>query len=229
MRWPPEPGDLGQRPDGGGLCHFPPDPAAWRDWLGAHHHIAAECWLVLPKKGSGLAGVSVAAAVEEALCWGWIDSRPLKIDDRRWALRFTPRKVGSVWSKVNKGRIARLIADGRMQPAGLAKIEAAQRDGSWATLDAADAMELPADLEAALRADPLAAEGFNAIAPSQVKQIIYWVGDARNSAPVNAVAFGAYDLTDRCVRLTGQSLSPELQAVCNEQFADVLEQFGYEV
>ena len=182
MRWPPEPGDLGERPDGGGPCHFPPDPEAWRAWLGEHHHVRTECWLVLPKKGSGLAGVSVAEAVEEALCWGWIDSRPLKIDDRCWALRFTPRKVGSVWSKVNKGRIERLIADGRMQPAGLAKIEAAQRDGSWATLDAADAMALPADLEAALRADPLAAEGFNAVAPSQVKQIIYWVGDARRTS-----------------------------------------------
>jgi uncharacterized protein YdeI (YjbR/CyaY-like superfamily) len=97
--------------------------------------------------------------VEEALCYGWIENVGGKVDDERTMLLFSPRRKGSVWSKPNKERVARLIANGSMRKPGLDKIEAAKADGSWAALDDVDAMILPDDLAAALRANPAGASG----------------------------------------------------------------------
>ena len=102
----PEPGDAGAWTDGVAFL-FPLDRATWRTWLEANHATEPRVWVVLTKKGSGLAGIGAAEAAEEALCFGWIDSRPGKIDAARWMLQFTPRRPGSVWSKINKDRPGR--------------------------------------------------------------------------------------------------------------------------
>jgi uncharacterized protein YdeI (YjbR/CyaY-like superfamily) len=107
------------------------DRAEWRAWLEANHANSPGAWLVLCKKGSGLASVSYDEAVEECLCFGWIDSKVMTIDAKRYKQLVTPRKPRSGWSASNRARVERLIREGRMAPAGLAKIEAAKAGGSW--------------------------------------------------------------------------------------------------
>jgi uncharacterized protein YdeI (YjbR/CyaY-like superfamily) len=155
------------------------DPAEWRRWLERHHATSEGIWLVIAKKGSGLTTVSQAEAVEEALCFGWIDAKAHPLDESRWKQWFGRRRPGSGWSAVNKRRIEQLIADGRMAPAGLAAIEAARADGSWTKLDAAETLELPDDLGAALAAYPNARAHFDAFPPSARKAILQWIHDAR--------------------------------------------------
>lgn len=176
----PEPGDAGAWTDGVAFL-FPPDRATWRAWLEANHATEPRVWVVLTKKGSGLAGIGAAEAAEEALCFGWIDSRPGKIDAARWMLQFTPRRPGSVWSKINKGRIERLLAAGLIAPAGLAAIERAKRDRSWFALDSSDALELPIDLVRALERDSASAEGWERWPPSTRKQLLFWISDAQRA------------------------------------------------
>jgi uncharacterized protein YdeI (YjbR/CyaY-like superfamily) len=118
-------------PDGRAVVDVP-DRAAWRAWLAEHHGRGEGVWLVLGKAGHP--GLRYAEAVEEALCFGWIDSKPAKLDEARWLLSCAPRKPGSGWSAVNKERIARLTASGLLAPPGEAAIAAARADGSWASL-----------------------------------------------------------------------------------------------
>jgi uncharacterized protein YdeI (YjbR/CyaY-like superfamily) len=124
--------------------------AAWRKWLAKYHETASGAWLVFYKKGAPGAAqhppMGYDAMVEEALCFGWVDSKPQKLDDERSMLYFAPRKAKSGWSRPNKERVGRLIAEGSMHASGLAKIEAAKADGSWAMLDAVEALETPPDL-----------------------------------------------------------------------------------
>src|SRR3954452_14858733 len=126
------------------------DRAAWRAWLEANHAASPGVWLVFYKKASGRPGVSYDEAVDECLCFGWIDSKVNRIDEHRYRQLITPRKPGGGWSKVNKAKIERLIGQGLMAPAGLAKIDAAKADGSWTSLDAVEAMTMPDDFAAAL-------------------------------------------------------------------------------
>ncbi|WP_426490752.1 YdeI/OmpD-associated family protein [Hymenobacter sp. 102] len=149
-----------------------PTRAEWRAWLSTHHTRPDGIWLTLYKKAKGPGYLSYAEAVEEALCFGWIDSVPRKVDAECYQLYFSPRKPGSVWSGLNKRRIAVLQAAGQLHPAGLAKIEAARQDGSWAVLDAVDALELPPDLAAAFAADAAAYQHFQAFPPSTRKAIL---------------------------------------------------------
>src|SRR3990172_4137580 len=107
----------------------------WREWLQAHHMEATEAWLVL-FKGGGRSGhrsnpLSLAEAVEEALCFGWIDGKLMSLDSRRYSLRFTPRRPNSIWSITNIRRVERLIREGRMTEVGLAKVAQARRSGQW--------------------------------------------------------------------------------------------------
>jgi len=118
------------------------------------------------------------AAVEEALCWGWIDSRRRGFDDQRSLLWMAPRKPRTGWSRSNKLRVARLTAEGRMATPGLAKVRAAKRDGSWTLLDAVEALEVPADLARALAASR-GREHFDAFPPSVKKQLLEWVRCAK--------------------------------------------------
>jgi uncharacterized protein YdeI (YjbR/CyaY-like superfamily) len=109
-------------------------------------------WLVSYKAATGKARLGYEESIPDALCYGWIDSLNKPLDDERTGLLFTPRKPGSGWSRTNKVRIARLLKKGRMQPAGLAKIKAAKRDGSWTLLDSVEAVQVPDDLRRALGA-----------------------------------------------------------------------------
>lgn len=153
--------------------------AEWRAWLEQNHTRPDGIWFVSYKKASGKPRVEYAEAVEEALCFGWIDSKAGTVDDERSRLWMSPRKPGTGWSRVNKERVERLIAEGRMAPPGLAKIEAAKADGSWTALDSSEALEVPRDLEQALAAYPDAARHFAAFPPSARKAILQWIGFAK--------------------------------------------------
>jgi uncharacterized protein YdeI (YjbR/CyaY-like superfamily) len=104
---------------------------AWETWLEEHHATSDGLWLKLAKKGSGLETVSLAEALDVALCYGWIDSQADSFDDQHWSLRFTPRRSRSKWSKVNRVKVGRLIEEGRMKPAGLREVERAKAEGRW--------------------------------------------------------------------------------------------------
>ncbi len=157
----------------------PQTRAEWRRWLAANHSRAAGVWLISYKKATGKPRFDYGEAVEEALCFGWVDSKPNKLDDERSLLWFAPRKPGTGWSAPNKQRVAQLIASGQMTPAGLAKVEAAQRDGSWNALDEVEALVIPPDLEQALAASPPAAEHFAAFPRSVKRGILEWIANAK--------------------------------------------------
>jgi uncharacterized protein YdeI (YjbR/CyaY-like superfamily) len=165
-----------------GETFFAPTREAWRAWLAEHHAASAQIWLVLGKKDSGVQTVSLDEAVEEALCFGWIDSMGKGIDDRTHALRFSPRKPKSIWSQSNKDRAARLIAQGKMMPAGLALVEAGKASGQWDAATRRDVlMAPPPELEAALAARPDAREGFARLPDSLKKQFIYRITEAKRA------------------------------------------------
>ena len=124
-------------------------------WLRRHHAASSGIWLQLAKKDSGIPSVTPAEAVETAICFGWIDGQIRPRDAETYLVRYGPRAKRSIWSKINRGRVAGLVAQGRMQPAGLLKVEQAQQDGRWeAAYDSARTATVPPDLAAALAQDP---------------------------------------------------------------------------
>lgn len=153
--------------------------AEWRRWLKKSHARHEGVWLVTFKKASGQPHLGYDAAVEEALCFGWVDSKPGKVDAQRSKLWFAPRKPGTGWSRLNKERIAQLTAVKLMQPAGLAKIAAAKADGSWTKLDAVEALEIPPDLAAAFRQHAKSAENFEAFPRFVKRSILEWISQAK--------------------------------------------------
>jgi uncharacterized protein YdeI (YjbR/CyaY-like superfamily) len=157
-----------------------PDRASWRTWLEKHHARDAGVWLVSFKKATGKPRVEYEHAVEEALCFGWIDSLVRTLDDERAMQLFTPRKPRSPWSRPNKVRVERLLAAGLMRPAGLAKIEQARRDGSWDVYAVAESLELPPDLRAAFASGPPGARSsWDAFSPPSRRAILWWVHSAK--------------------------------------------------
>jgi len=155
------------------------DRAALRAWLAEHHASHAAIWLVYDKQRAGVRGLSYDDIVEEASCFGWIDSVAGRVDEDRAKLYFSPRTPKSVWSALNTRRVASLLERGLMTPAGQSKIDAAKRDGSWTTLDAFERLEVPADLAKALRASPKAKSHFDAFPAGARKQILTWIGSAK--------------------------------------------------
>jgi uncharacterized protein YdeI (YjbR/CyaY-like superfamily) len=151
---------------------FAEDRATWRAWLDANHAISGGAWLVTWRSRSGRRGLPYEEAVEEALCFGWVDGTAGTVDEDRGKLYFAPRKPNSGWAATNKARVERLIADGRMASAGLAAIERAKANGSWELLDSVERLEVPDDLAAALAAHPPAAANFAAFPPSVRKQAL---------------------------------------------------------
>ncbi|WP_400193492.1 YdeI family protein [Hymenobacter sp. B81] len=151
------------------------DRQQWRQWLEQHHASARGVWLVYHKKSSGRPSISWSEAVQEALCFGWIDSKANTLDAHRYKQVFTPRKPRSVWSKINKQHVENLRAAGLMRPAGERVIELAQQNGSWTAIDAAENLEVPADLTAALAVDAAAAGCLAALSPSRKKQLLQWL------------------------------------------------------
>jgi uncharacterized protein YdeI (YjbR/CyaY-like superfamily) len=148
--------------------------AAWRQWLDSEHATSKGVWLKIARRGGGEAGISYPEALLEALCFGWIDGQKRGLDTNHWLQRFSPRKPGSRWSKINTEHAAALIATGRMQAAGQREVDAARADGRW---DAAYAgqrtIEVPADLAQALTANREAADFFATISSQNRYAILY--------------------------------------------------------
>lgn len=155
--------------------------AEWRAWLQANHASAKGVWLVFNKKTSGKPHLDYNEQVEEALCFGWIDSKPAKVDAQRSSLYFAPRKSGSGWSRPNKERLERMVAQGLVTAAGLRVVEAAKRDGSWEKLDGVEALEIPDDLGQALDKYPNAKSNFEAFPRSVKRGILEWIVQAKKS------------------------------------------------
>jgi uncharacterized protein YdeI (YjbR/CyaY-like superfamily) len=155
------------------------DRAAWRRWLERNHATSGAVWLVLAKKGASERSVTYDEAVEEALCFGWIDSRSSTIDDARYKIWMAPRRPRSGWSESNKRRIESLTEQGRMAPAGLAAIEAAKANGSWTKLDLRHDLTLPRDLARAFTGYSHARANFDAFPPSVRRTILEWIDGAK--------------------------------------------------
>ncbi len=157
----------------------PATQAAWRKWLIANHTQPKGVWLVMWKQASGRAKFGYDEAVFEALCVGWVDSKPRKLDEDRSMLWFAPRKPNTGWSRKNKERIAKAIELGKMHSAGLAKIEAAKRDGSWTKLDEIEDGVIPDDLIAMFAKYRRSKENFEAFPRSVRRGILEWISTAK--------------------------------------------------
>lgn len=156
--------------------------AEWRAWLEQNHKRTQGIWLITYKKATGKPRVEYVETVEEALCFGWIDSKSNTLDDERSMRWYAPRKPGTGWSRLNKQHVERLRAAGLIHPAGLAKIEAAKADGSWGALDAVENLEIPPDLAEALAASPAASAYFAAFPRSAKRAILEWIAHAKTDA-----------------------------------------------
>jgi uncharacterized protein YdeI (YjbR/CyaY-like superfamily) len=157
--------------------------AEFRAWLEQHHDRATELVLGFNKKGSGLGGITYAEALDEALCFGWIDGILRRIDDKRHCLRFTPRKARSIWSLVNVGHVERLEREGRMHPSGRAAFAARtpERTGVY-TFEQSGAAKLPAAFEKRFRAERAAWEFFRSQSPGYRRSAVFWVIGAKREA-----------------------------------------------
>lgn len=156
----------------------PPTRAAWRRWLAANHRKLDRVWLILHNKHIG-AELDYVKAVEEALCFGWIDSKPNKRDADSHYQFFSRRKPRSVWSASNKARAEKLIQAGKMAPAGMAAIDEAKKNGSWSAIDSSEVMVMPPELEKALSKNKKANEYFKAFPPGVRKAIFQWIVSAK--------------------------------------------------
>ncbi len=152
----------------------------WASWLDAEHEGSDGVWLKFAKKGSGVASVVYAEALEVALCYGWIDSQVKSLDERFYLQKFTPRRAGSKWSRINRDKVTELTKQGRMKPAGVEQVERAKADGRWDAAYSSPAnVEVPADLRKALDASPKAAEFFATLNKSNRFAIVYQLEDAK--------------------------------------------------
>jgi uncharacterized protein YdeI (YjbR/CyaY-like superfamily) len=157
------------------------DQAAWRRWLSAHHERRDGVWLKLAKKGSPTPTVSYGEALEEALCFGWIDGQIRRFDEHFYLQRFTPRRPRSKWSQTNREKATRLIEAGRMHPFGLAQVEAAKADGRWeAAYPAQSQATVPEDFQVALDGNPEAKRFFETLTGSARYAFLYRLHDVRD-------------------------------------------------
>ena len=141
-----------------------PDQDAWREWLEGNHNSDAGVWLKFAKKGTPTRTVTYGEAIEEALCYGWIDGQARGYDEHFYLQRFTPRRRRSKWSQINREKAERLIADGRMKPSGHAQVDAAKADGRWeAAYPAQSAATVPEDFQRELDANPKAKAFFDTL------------------------------------------------------------------
>lgn len=157
----------------------PRSRAEWRQWLLQNHERQEGIWLITFKKSTGRPRIGYDESVEEALCFGWIDSKPNKLDETRSMLWFASRKAGTGWSRPNKQRIERMLEAGLMHPSGMAKVQEAMADGSWSSLDAIEDLEVPPDLAAALGTYPHAQAHWTAFPRSARRGILEWIHTAR--------------------------------------------------
>lgn len=152
----------------------------WRDWLSQHYAKENGIWLVFYKKGTSKPTIDYETAVEEALCFGWIDSIIKKIDAEKYVRKFTPRKDKSYWSELNKKRAGKMIKEGRMTDVGLAKIKAAKKSGLWGQTGRPNiSFDMPSEFASALDKNKKAKEHFEKLAPSYRKHYIGWIQAAK--------------------------------------------------
>jgi len=184
------------------MRYTPRNRKHWRSWLQKNHAKETELWLVFLKKHTGRQNVSYNDAVEEALCFGWIDGVKRSIDDDRYMHRFTPRKPGSNWSESNKKRVRRLIDAGLMTPAGLKTIELAKKSGKWtAPATTPTRFSMPPELNARLKRNSKAATFFADLAPSYQQQYIAWIASAKRPDTRKRRVDEAMDLLKRGEKL----------------------------
>ena len=157
----------------------PVDRAEWRAWLAANHATATGVWLVGWRPSAHRPGLAYEDAIQEALCFGWVDSQGAGIDELRSKLYFAPRRPRSLWAGSNKRRVAQLLAAGLMTPAGMAAVERAKANGMWTVLDGPEALEVPDELAGALDRRPGARAGWEAIAPSMRQMLLGAIAMAR--------------------------------------------------
>jgi uncharacterized protein YdeI (YjbR/CyaY-like superfamily) len=157
------------------------DAAAWREWLGAHHDSAKGVWLVLAKKGTtDPTSLTYDLALDEALCYGWIDGQVRRRDESTYRQRFTPRRARSQWSARNVGIVSRLITEDRMHPAGMTQVASAKTDGRWdAAYAGQGSIEVPAELDAALTATPEARAMFEILTSQNRYAVLYRIDSAK--------------------------------------------------
>jgi len=159
---------------------MPRNQKDWRGWLEKHHADEQEIWLVYLKPASGRSNIDYETSVEEALCFGWIDSIIQKIDENKYVRKFNPRRPGSKWSETNKRRVAKVIREGRMTAAGLAKVtfDVDKVDVRQAAPKRPVA-EMPGNIERALRSQPGVWEVFQRVSPSLRRNYVLWLMDAK--------------------------------------------------
>ncbi|MBN1505767.1 MAG: YdeI/OmpD-associated family protein [Sedimentisphaerales bacterium] len=156
------------------------DGQAWRAWLAENHQSHNGLWLLFHKRHTGRSGLTYVEALEEALCFGWIDGIVKRIDGEKHMIRFSPRRKNSIWSEHNKKRVRRLIRQGRMTPTGLARVREARANGQWTKAAVREDITIvPAELMEALARNEKARLRFESLAPSYRRQFIYWVAVAR--------------------------------------------------
>jgi uncharacterized protein YdeI (YjbR/CyaY-like superfamily) len=157
-------------------------PAELEAWLEANHCSDRGLWIKFAKKASGIPSVTYAEALEIALSYGWIDGTRRRFDERWFVQRFTPRRARSKWSKINREKAERLIAEGRMRPAGLSEVERARADGRWdAAYDSPGNIQVPDDLRRELDSDPAAREFFESLDSTNRYAILYRLHDAKRA------------------------------------------------
>ena len=154
---------------------YPVNQQAWRAWLMENHESKQSVWLVYYKKSTNIPTISWSNAVDEALCFGWIDSKHVAIDEQKSQQFFSRRKAISTWSKINKEKIERLSTDGQMTKAGYDAVAVAKQNGSWTILDDAEALKIPEDLEIALKAGAEAMDFFLSLSKSVRKAMLQWL------------------------------------------------------
>lgn len=154
---------------------YPENKAEWRAWLNDNHALKPSVWVVFYKKITGMPTVSWSEAVDEALCFGWIDSIGKPLDGERFMQFFCKRKPNSTWSKINKDRVSALLEAGLMTPAGQHCIDVAKQNGSWTMLDDVEALILPKDLSVAFDSRPEALAYFTVLSRSVKKSILQWL------------------------------------------------------
>ncbi len=181
-----------------------PDFEAFHDWLAKHHDREPEVWIRMHKKGSGLASIDWARAVDAGLCWGWIDGVRKSLDERSFLQRLTPRGPKSSWSKINVEKVSVLTAAGLMTAHGLKHVEAAKADGRWDAAYRVKDAEVPADLQAAIDADPKARAMFAVLTSQNRFALIFRTGQMKTPA---GRARKVADLTAMLAR--GETLHPQ--------------------
>ena len=153
----------------------PRSPKAWKAWLAKNYHSDETIWISVSKKDAAIPTLSRSEAVDEALCYGWIDGTTRSLDENYFLQSFCRRKPKSVWSKINKEKVARFIKEGRMEQPGMECIATAKANGYWSILDDVEALIIPTDLENELKKEPAANIYFTSLSRSDKKRLLQWI------------------------------------------------------